>query len=100
MTASRIARPPATSTFERKSMSSNSASPRPPAPARNASAASPTVVVTAIRRPAMISGRASGISTLHNSWRGVSPMPRPASRVSAGTLSSPTMKLRKRISSV
>ena len=32
-------------------MSSNSAPPRPPAPARNASAASPTVVVTAIRRP-------------------------------------------------
>ena len=81
-------------------MSANSASPSPPAPARKASEASPTVVVAAIRSPAMISGRASGISTRHRSCRGVSPIPRPASRASAGTLSRPAMTLRKRISSV
>ena len=57
------------------------------------------MVVTAIRSPAMISGSASGSSTRHSSWRGVSPIPRPASRVSAGTFSKPAMKLRNRISS-
>ena len=46
-----------------------SRSPSPPAPAKNASAARPTVVVTAIRSPAMISGSASGSSTRHSSWR-------------------------------
>ena len=61
---------------ERKLMSANSA-PRPPAPARKASAARPTRVVAAIRSPAMISGSASGSSTCHSSWRGVSPMPGP-----------------------
>ena len=61
---------------------------------------SPTVVVTAIRSPAMISGSASGSSTRHSSWRCVRPMPRPASRASAGTPSRPAMTLRKRISSV
>ena len=64
-------------------MSAKIASPSPPAPARNTSAVSPTVVVTAIRSPAMISGSASGSSTRHSSWRGVRPMPRPASRASA-----------------
>ena len=56
--------------------------------------------MTAIRSPAMISGSASGSSTRHSSWRAVSPMPRPASRASSGTLSKPAMTLRKRISSV
>ena len=48
-------------------MSAKIDSPRPPAPAKKASVASPTVVVTAIRRPAMISGSASGISTRQSS---------------------------------
>ena len=61
-----------------------SRSPSPPAPAKNASAARPTVVVVAIRSPAMISGSASGSSTRHSSWRSVRPMPRPASRVLGG----------------
>ena len=54
-------------------MSAKIASPRPPAPARNTSAVSPTVVVTAIRSPAMISGSASGSSTRHSSWRARQP---------------------------
>ena len=49
-------------------------------PANTASVARPTVVVVAIRRPAMMSGTASGSSTRHSSCRSVSPMPRPASR--------------------
>ena len=61
--------------------------------------ASPTVVVTAIRSPAMISGRASGTSTRQRSCLSVRPMPRPASLVSSGTLSSPVRTLRKMISS-
>ena len=81
-------------------MSAKIASPRPPAPARNTSAVRPTVVVTAIRSPAMISGSASGSSTRHSSWRSVRPIPRPASRASAGTPSRPVMTLRKMISSV
>ena len=56
-------------------MSARIWSPSPPAPAKNASAASPTVVVAAIRSPAMISGSASGSSTRQSSWRSVSPMP-------------------------
>ena len=75
-------------------------SPSPPAPAKVASAASPTVVVAAIRRPAMIAGSASGSSTRHSSWRSVRPMPRPASRASSGTPSRPSTMLRKRMSSV
>ena len=57
------------------------------------------MVVAAIRSPARISGSASGSSTRQSSWRSVRPMPRPASFVSAGTLSSPVMMLRNMISS-
>ena len=81
-------------------MSWKIAAPSPPAPARKTSAVSPTVVVTAIRSPAMISGSASGSSTFHSSWRCVRPIPRPASRASAGTPSRPVITLRKMISSV
>ena len=65
-------------------------SPSPPAPANTASVASPTVLVVAIRRPATMSGIASGSSTRHSSWRSVSPMPRPASLASSGTFCSPS----------
>ena len=61
--------------------------------------ARPTVVVTAMRSPAMISGIASGTSTRQSSWRSVRPMPRPASFVSSGTLSRPVRTLRKMIRS-
>ena len=99
-TASSTQSPPAKTTFVLNAFCASSGSPRPPAPAKNASAASPTVVVVAIRSPAMIAGSASGSSTRHSSWRSVSPMPRPASRASSGTESSPASVLRKRISSV
>ena len=52
-----------------------------------------------MRSPAMISGIASGTSTRQSSWRSVRPIPRPASFVSSGTLSSPVRTLRKMISS-
>jgi len=51
-TARSTARKPATTTFDLKVMSAKICSPRPPAPAKNASVASPTVVVAAIRSPA------------------------------------------------
>ena len=57
-------------------------------------------MVAAIRTPAMISGSASGTSTRQSIWLSVSPMPRAASLVSAGTLSRPVTTLRKMISSV
>src|SRR6185312_8419089 len=75
-------------------------SPSPPAPAKVASAASPTVVVAAMRSPAMMVGSASGSSTRHSSWCSVRPMPRPASRASSGTPSRPSTVLRKRMSRV
>jgi hypothetical protein len=78
-------------------MSAKICSPSPPAPAKKASVARPTVVVTAMRSPAMISGSASGTSTRQSSCLSVRPMPRPASFVSSGTLSSPVRMLRKMI---
>ena len=60
---------PPTAMFEMNSFCEAIWSPSPPAPAKVASAASPTVVVAAIRRPAMIAGSASGSSTRHSSWR-------------------------------
>ena len=57
-------------------------------------------MTVATRTPAMIAGTASGTSTLHSIWCGVSPMPRAASRASSGTSRRPVSVLRKRISSV
>jgi hypothetical protein len=74
--------------------------PSPPAPAKTARVANPTVVVAAIRTPATISGSASGSSTCHSSCESVRPMPRPESFASSGTLSSPATTLRKMIWSV
>ena len=48
-----------------------------------------------MRRPAKISGRASGTSTRHSSWRSVSPMPRAASTLSLGTFSRPVVTFTK-----
>ncbi len=61
---------------------------------------SPIVDTVAMRRPAMITGRASGSSTA-NSWRnGVYPIASAASRTSRGTEPSPSTVLRTRMSSV
>ena len=79
MIAIRIASPPAMITPVLKVMFE----PRParcrarPPPAKTASVARATVETVAMRRPAMISGSASGSSTRHSSWRSDMPMPRP-----------------------
>src|SRR6185436_14760641 len=92
--------PPATTTLDLNTRSPKISPPRPPAFAKNARAARPTVVVVAKRTPAKISGRARGTSTRHSTWLSVSPMPRAASRASAGAAARPATTLRKMISSV
>ena len=54
-----------------------------------ASVAIATVETVAIRTPAMISGTASGISTLQRSCRSVIPIPRPASLAELGHVAEP-----------
>ena len=71
--------------------------PSPPPPAKTARVAIAIVLTVAIRRPPMISGIASGISTRQRIWRSVMPMPRAESLAEAGTLSRPTVTLRKMI---
>ena len=69
--------------------------PRPPPPAKTASVAIATVLTVAIRRPAMISGVASGSSTFQRIWRSV--MPHAAGGVldrRRGTLARPIIVLR------
>ena len=68
--------------------------PSPPPPAKTARVASATVLTVAIRRPPMISGTASGISTFQSTWRSVRPMPRAASFADSGTFFSPVITLR------
>ena len=58
------------------------------------------VETTAIRRPPMIAGTASGSSTRVRICRRVSPMPRAASSTSGGALRSPATKFGNRITSV
>jgi hypothetical protein len=95
ITASTTHRPPATTTFDLNEICDSIDSPSPPAPARNANVPRPTVVTEAMRRPAKISGRASGTSTRQSSWLSVKPIPRAASLISSGTLSRPVVKVRK-----
>src|SRR3712207_2310434 len=57
------------------------------------------IVTVAMRMPATITGSASGSSTLKSICLPVSPIPRAASMVSAGTESSPATVLRIKIRS-
>jgi hypothetical protein len=56
-------------------------------------------VTAATRKPATITGKASGNSTRHSSWRASMPMPRAASITSTDTSRMPVATLRIRISS-
>ena len=91
---------PATRMFDLKLMSVRIAWPRPPAPAMNASEARPTVVVIGDAQAREDLGQRERQLDAPQQLRSVSPMPRAASFVSSGTLSSPVMMLRKMISSV
>ena len=68
--------------------------PRPPAPAKNAKPAMPTVEDAAIRMPAKIVGSAIGSSTRNRIWFRVRPMPSAASTMSWGTSCNPVETLR------
>jgi hypothetical protein len=54
----------------------------------------PITQTAAVRMPAIITGSASGNSTLSNDWRGVMPTPCAASRIAGSTPFRPVMVLR------
>ena len=74
--------------------------PRPFETTNAATVASAIVETTAMRRPAMIAGTASGSSTRRSVWFRVRPIPRAASSTSGGTARRPASVFRKRISTV
>ncbi len=74
--------------------------PSPPNPMIAVTVTRPIVVTVAMRRPATMTGSASGSSISQSRWSGRYPRPVAASTVSAGTPSRPSTVFRVMISSV